>query len=89
MDAQQYQELMQRQQIDQLKRELMGKILAKEAMERLGRVRVVNPQLAEQVETYLLTIYQQGKLSQLITDGKLRDILQLVGQKQDVRITRK
>ena len=75
MDAQQYQELMQRQQIDQLKRELMGKILAKEAMERLGRVRVVNPQLAEQVETYLLTIYQQGKLSQLITDGKLRDIL--------------
>ncbi len=88
MDAQEYQELMQKQKIEEMKRSLMGKVLTGEAMERLGRVRLANPQLAEQVETYLLTIYQQGKLQQRISDEKLREILHVVTEKKDIRIRR-
>lgn len=88
MDAQTYQELMQKQKIEELKRGLLGKVMAKEALERMGRVRVANPLLAEQVETYLLTLYQQGKLQQLITDEKLREVLQILSQKRETTIRR-
>ena len=88
MDAQAYQEMMQRQKMEELKRGLLGNVFTKDALERLGRVRLANPQLAEQVELYLISVYQQGKLQQLVTDEKLRDVLQLVGQKREPSIRR-
>jgi DNA-binding TFAR19-related protein (PDSD5 family) len=50
--------LKQLQQIEQMKRQLMTSILAKEAFERLGRIRTVNPDLAGQLELYLIQLYQ-------------------------------
>lgn len=76
MDLNTYQEMRRMQQLEQAKRALMGQILTKEAFERLSRVRIANPQLAAQVELYLLQIHQTGKLKGIrITDEKLRAIL--------------
>ncbi len=80
--------LQQMQQIEQLKKQLLTKMLTKEAFERLGRVRTVNPELAGQVELYLIQVYQTGQLKQQVTDGKLKDILKALSQKKEMRIKR-
>jgi DNA-binding TFAR19-related protein (PDSD5 family) len=68
-------------QVEQMKRTIMSRILSKEALERLARVRAVNPQQAGQVEAYLLQIYQTGKLNDfVISDEKLRDVLKLMSK---------
>ena len=83
------QDLNQLKQIEEMKREVLNKILTKEAFERLARVRVVNPQLAAQVDIYLLQIYQTGKIQEKITDDKLKDVLRVLGTKKEYKIKRK
>ena len=70
--------IQQAQQLEQMKRQLLGNVLSKEAFERLGRVRTVNPGLAGQAELYLLQLYQAGRLKQKITDQKMRDVLNVL-----------
>ena len=60
-------EMRQMQQIEEMKRKLLGKALTKEATERLGRVRTVNPSLADQAEMYIMQISQAGKLKGPVT----------------------
>ena len=81
LDMNNLQENNRMKQLEQMKRAIMSRILSKEALERLARVRAVNPQLAGQVEVYLLQIYQTGKLNDfVISDGKLRDVLGLMSK---------
>ncbi|NPA47991.1 MAG: DNA-binding protein [Thermococci archaeon] len=54
---------------------IMRKILTPEARERLGRVKLVKPELARQVELVLVQLYQAGRIVEPIDDRKLRDIL--------------
>jgi len=82
------QDLNQLKKIDEMKRQLMAKMLTKEALERLARVKSINEDLAGQAELYLLQIYQSGKLRDKITDEKLKDILRLLNQKREIRIKR-
>ncbi len=82
------QDLQQMRQIEELKRQLLSKMLSKEAFERLGRIRSVNQQLAEQVELYLIQTYQTGKIKEKISDEKMKEILRLLTQKKDFRIKR-
>ncbi len=82
-------QLEQMKQMEDMKRQVLNKILTKEAFERLSRVRTVNPQLAGQVELYLLQIFQTGKLQGPITDEKLKDVLKVLSAKKDIRIKRK
>ena len=80
--------LQQAAQAEAMKAQVLRAILSKEALERLGRVRLVNPNLAAQAELYLLTVAQQGKLSGQISDSQLREVLQLLSQKKETRIRR-
>jgi DNA-binding TFAR19-related protein (PDSD5 family) len=85
--------LMQMEQLrklEEMKKRLLGNILTKEALERLSRVRMVNPELSGQVELYLLQIYQAGKLDGRVTDIKLREIFRVLTKDQRKgKITRK
>ncbi len=85
IDAEKLQQL---QEIEQMKRKLLTNMLTKEAFERLGRVRTVNPDLAGQVELYLLQVYQTGQLKQQVTDDKMKEILKVLTQKKQVNIKR-
>lgn len=58
-----------------LKKEILRKILTKDAMERLGRVRLVNPLLASQLEAYLVQLYQMGQIKRAVNDDMLKKIL--------------
>lgn len=70
-----FNQIAQREEIEKLKKEILRKFLTKEAIERLGRVRLVKPELVEQVELYLINLYRSGKLKEVITDEKLKKIL--------------
>ena len=65
---------LEKQQLDQLKKKLLNKHLTKEAIERLGRVRLAHPSLAEQAELVILQATQTGKID-LIGDKELKEIL--------------
>ncbi len=82
-------QLRQMEQIEALKKQILGKILSKDAYERLGRVRFANPELASQAELYLLQIYQSGKLKGVITDEQMKEILRILSEKREFRIRKK
>jgi len=77
-------------QFDSMKREILKKVLTKEALERLGRVRIANPLLATQLELYLVQLYRSGQMKGNIGDKKLKQILNvLVPKKRKTKIKRK
>lgn len=78
----------QLQELEKLKKVVMGKILTKEAIERLGRVRMVKPELASQLELYLLQAYQTGEIKTTIDDDRLKQILNAIVRKKNFRIVR-
>jgi programmed cell death protein 5 len=84
-------QIAQMKQIEEMKRQIMSKILSKEAFERLGRVRTVNPQLAAQVELYLIQAYQAGQLKGTLNESQLKEILKALSgaEKRDFNIKRK
>ena len=65
-----------------VKKEILRKILTKNAVERLGRVRLVNPGLAAQLEAYLVQLYQTGQIKQPISDDMLKKILESLTAKK-------
>lgn len=78
----------QLKQIEELKKKIMKTILTKEAIERLGRIRLVKPDLALQIELYLVQLYQSGKLKGQITDDNLKMILDTLTSKREFKIIR-
>ena len=61
---------------EEMKRKIINRVLTKEAIERLGRIRVVKPELASQIELYLVQLYQAGKISSSISEDQLKMILE-------------
>ena len=76
------------QKIEELKKTIMKRILSKEAVERLGRIKLVKPELAAQLELYLLQLYQSGKIKSLISEQQLKLILETIGDKKEFKIIR-
>ena len=56
-------------------------ILEPEARERLTRVRMARPDVAESLENQLLSLYQSGRIRQRIDDETLRRLLARVAPK--------
>lgn len=54
---------------------ILRRILTPEARERLSRVKLVRPELAQQVELILVQLYQTGQIRERIDDAKLKKIL--------------
>jgi len=74
-------------QLEILKKEIQRKVLTKDALERLGRIKLVNPALASQLELYLVQLYQAGQITEKINDEMLKKILQtLTGKRRESRI---
>ncbi len=81
------QERMQQQE-EELK-STSSKILDPKARERLSNLKVVKPELARQLETYLFQLYQMGQIKGIINEEQLIMILKKLGEKKDFRIIRK
>ena len=76
------------QKFEQLKKAVLRKILSKEAMERLSRLRLVKSELADQLELYLVQVYQSGSITKAITDEELKAVLTKLTTKKEFKIIR-
>lgn len=66
------------QRMEEVKKTLLMNILTKEARERLGRLKLVKPDLALQLEMYLVQLYQSGKIRGRLDDSSIKDILEML-----------
>jgi len=82
-------QMQQLEELEKLKKVVMRKILTKEAIERLGRVRMVKPELATQLELYLLQAYQAGQIKTTIDDARLKQILDAIVKKRKFKIKKR
>ncbi len=81
--AQKEQEELIRKQQEMVKESILRKILTTEARQRLTNVKLVRPELAEQVENYLVALAQSGRITRPLTDEEIREILaQLSGSQR-------
>ncbi len=72
--------------VEELKKLILKKILTREAVERLGRIRLVKPDLAMQLELYLVQLYQMGKIKETIGEEQLKFILESLTTKKEFNI---
>ncbi len=75
-------------QFEQMKKQVVRKVLTKDAIERMGRIKLVKPELANQLELYLVQLYQSGEIKETIDDDQLRELLNLVTKKNKFNIIR-
>lgn len=69
---------------------VLQQILDSEARERLTRIRMSRPELADAVTRQLVALAQQGRLARRLSDADLRTILaQVPSDGRDIKITRK
>ena len=74
--------------IEQLKKMVLLKVLTKEARERLSRIKLIKPEMAAQLELYLVQLYQSGKIKSEINEEQLKLILESLTSKKEFKIRR-
>jgi programmed cell death protein 5 len=83
-------EAQQRAQQEAARKAILRQILTPEARERLTRMAMARPEVAQGVEDQLIMLAQSGRVRGQIDDATLRDLLaRIVPQKRDINITRK
>ena len=71
-------------------REVLRRLLTPEARERLGRIRLAKPEVAQSVEQQIIALAASGRLRRQIDDETLRQILErLMPEKREIKITRR
>ena len=84
------QEQQQQKQLEEQRKSILRTVLTTEARERLGRIKVARPEIAENVENQLILLAQSGRLKTKVTDQQLRELLKrIIPKKRDIKITRK
>lgn len=76
----------EQQELEQMKKIILKKVLDRSAIERMGRIRLVKPEVANQLELYLMQLYQAGKLKNVITEQQLIMILDSLSAKKEFKI---
>ncbi|AGB03929.1 DNA-binding protein [Aciduliprofundum sp. MAR08-339] len=88
--AQENVEERRREEEEAARQAILRQILEPEARERLARIKLVRPELAEAVENQLIILAQSGRLGRMITDDELKSILsRLTSQRREIRIERR
>ncbi len=77
------------EELEEIKKDVLKKVLSKEAFERLGRIKLVKPEVASQLELYLIQLFQSGKIKSQISDEQLKAILEKLSSKPKFKIIRK
>ena len=80
----------QQREFDEQRQRVLRGILTTNARERLGRIKVARPEIAESIENQLITLAQNGRLKSKINDEQLRGILaKILPKKRDIKIQRR
>ncbi len=69
------------------KEAILRQILTPEARQRLTNIRMVKPQMAEQIEIQLIQLAGSGRLRSRVTDEQLKSLLQQIqGRERERKI---
>jgi len=80
----------QARQVASQRQSVLRQILTPEARERLGRIELAYPEVAESVESQLIALAQSGRVQSQIDDRTLQDILRrVVPKKREIKIERR
>ena len=80
----------QRQEFEEQKKQILRILLTSTARERLGRIKVARPEIAEAIENQIIILAQSGKLKNKINDEQLRMLLsKALPKKRDIKIRRR
>jgi len=80
----------QARQVASQRQSILRQILTPEARERLGRIELAYPEVAESVESQLIALAQSGRVQSQIDDRTLQDILRrVVPKKREIKIERR
>jgi programmed cell death protein 5 len=70
--------------------EILRRILTPEARERLARIRLAKPEVANSVEQQLIGLAASGRLQRQVDDASLRALLERVmPERREIKITRR
>lgn len=70
------------------KEAILRQILTPEARSRLTNIRMVKPQVAEQIELQLIQLASSGRLKARVTDEQLKNLLQqITGQERERKLS--
>ena len=79
-----------KKEFDEQKKAVLRQILTTEARERLGRIKIARPDVAENIENQLIMFAQSGQLKNKINDEQLRELLsKIIPKKRDIKIKRR
>ena len=68
---------------------IISNILTKNALQRINNVKIVNEDLAYNVMTYIVQLYNTGKINVLDDDGLKKILQKYNNMKKDIKIIRK
>ena len=87
---QQMAEEAQAAQVEAQRQAILRQILTPEARERLGRIQLAYPDVAENVSNQLILLAQSGRVQSVIDDNTLRQILRkILPKKREIKIERR
>ena len=70
--------------------EILRRLLTPEARERLGRIRLAKPEVAQAVEQQVISLAASGRLQRQIDDVTLRALLERIApERREIHITRR
>jgi programmed cell death protein 5 len=79
----------QQKQVDEQKKTILRSILTNDARQRLGRIKIVRPDVAEAIENQLIMFAQSGQIKNQIDDKQLQMLLKkIIPKKHDIKIKR-
>ena len=72
----------------EIKKAVSG-ILSKDAIQRLSNIRAIKPEMAQQIEIYLMEMYQAGQIKPPLPDEAFKKMLDKLILKKETKIVRK
>ncbi|HLM70282.1 MAG TPA: DNA-binding protein [Thermoplasmata archaeon] len=75
---------------EQERTEILRRILTPEARERLARIRLAKPDVANSVEQQLIALAASGRIQRAVDDTTLRALLERIApERREIKITRR
>ncbi|MCL4446861.1 MAG: DNA-binding protein [Candidatus Thermoplasmatota archaeon] len=87
--AMQDREEVQKRTADKERQDVVKRFVTPEAYERLTNVKLVRPDVVENVENQVIMLAQSGRLNRLITDAEVKSLLARLSEKRETKIERR
>jgi len=88
--ARQHMAAQQQAEMDAQKQAVLRQILTPEARERLARIRMTKPEIANNIEMQLIQLAQAGRIQNMIDDEMLKSLLErAIPRKREIKIERR